>query len=256
MPKRDLAPIGAPCWIELFSSDTDKSRAFYHELFGWTSESAGDEYGGYINFAKDGTRIAGCMRNDGSTGAPDMWSIYLATDNAQATCDAAIANGGTVIVPAMQVGPLGTMAVMTDAGGAGVGAWQSAEHTGFGLIMEPGAPYWFELHTRDFDKTVDFYRNVFKIDGELMPSPPGFRYLQLGAPQNAVAGIMDASETLPEGVPAHWSIYFAVENTASALERITKLGGSVAHGPDDSPFGVLAGATDPTGAQFRLRGES
>ena len=43
MPTRDVAPIGAPCWIDLMSSDTDKSRAFYGELFGWTSEAAGEE---------------------------------------------------------------------------------------------------------------------------------------------------------------------------------------------------------------------
>ena len=68
MPKVDTIPAGAPCWIELFTSDTDKGRAFYHELFGWTSEDAGEEYGGYVNFFKDGVQVAGCMKNDGSNG--------------------------------------------------------------------------------------------------------------------------------------------------------------------------------------------
>ena len=108
MPKRDSAPTGAPCWLELFTSDTDKGRAFYGELFGWTSEEAGEEYGGYINFLKDGVRVAGCMRNDGSAGVPDLWSVYLATDDAQKVTEAASANGGQVIVPAMEVGELGT----------------------------------------------------------------------------------------------------------------------------------------------------
>ena len=62
MPKRDSAPIGAPCWVDLFTSDPDKSRAFYGELFGWTAEDAGEEYGGYINFSKDGVPVAGCMQ--------------------------------------------------------------------------------------------------------------------------------------------------------------------------------------------------
>ena len=103
MPKRDAAPIGAPCWIDLFTSDPDRSRAFYGELFGWTSEDAGPEYGGYINFSKDGVLVAGCMRNDGSAGTPDVWSVYLAIDDAEATVDAATAHGGQVIVPAMDV---------------------------------------------------------------------------------------------------------------------------------------------------------
>ena len=57
MPKRDSAPIGAPCWVDLFTSDPDKGRAFYEELFGWTSEDAGEEYGGYVNFSKDGRLV-------------------------------------------------------------------------------------------------------------------------------------------------------------------------------------------------------
>src|SRR3954449_13256516 len=77
MPKRESAPVGAPCWIELFTSDPDKSRTFYGELFGWASEEPREEFGGYINFTKDGERIAGCMKNDGSTGVPDLWSVYL-----------------------------------------------------------------------------------------------------------------------------------------------------------------------------------
>jgi predicted enzyme related to lactoylglutathione lyase len=43
MPKRDTSPLGAPCWIDLMSADTDKSAAFYGKLFGWTAESAGDD---------------------------------------------------------------------------------------------------------------------------------------------------------------------------------------------------------------------
>ena len=38
------------------------------------------EYGGYFNFSKDGVLVAGGMRNDGESGAPDHWSVYLAVD--------------------------------------------------------------------------------------------------------------------------------------------------------------------------------
>ena len=100
MPKRDRAPLGAPCWVDLFSSDTDRARAFYGELFGWTSEQSGPEFGGYVNFVKNGAPIAGCMHNDGSQGMPDTWSVYLATDDAQRTADATLANGGQVYAPA------------------------------------------------------------------------------------------------------------------------------------------------------------
>src|SRR3954468_6301313 len=159
MPQRDAAPIGAPCWIDLFTSDPDRSRRFYSELFGWKVDDPGPDYGGYVNFVKDGVMIAGSMRNDGSAGTPDAWSVYLATDDAQATTDAAVAHGGQVYVPPMQVGELGTMGVLADPGGASIGLWQPGTHQGFGVWGEPGTPSWFELFTRDYDTTVAFYRD-------------------------------------------------------------------------------------------------
>ena len=197
MPKRDSAPIGAPCWIELFTSDTDKGRAFYGELFGWTSEQTGEEFGGYINFFKDGVPVGGCMRNDGSTGVPNLWSVYLATDDAQKVTDAAPAHGGEVIVPAMQVADLGSMAVVTDPGGASIGGWQPGLNKGFGILDEPGAPSWFELHTRDYDASVRFYEDVFKWDAHAVSDSPEFRYTTLGEGDDALAGIMDATASCP-----------------------------------------------------------
>jgi predicted enzyme related to lactoylglutathione lyase len=123
MPKRDQAPLGAPCWIELYTSDPDRTLPFYRALFGWTDEAAGEEFGGYINLAMDGQRIAGCMKNDGQTGVPDTWSVYLATDDVKAVADTAAAQGGQITVPPMPIADLGAMAVLADPGQAAVGAW-------------------------------------------------------------------------------------------------------------------------------------
>jgi len=86
--RRETAPIGAPCWVDLFTSDLDRSLAFYTDLFGWTAEAPAAEFGGYVNLSRDGIRVVGAMTNDGSSGAPDAWSVYLATPDAQATIDA------------------------------------------------------------------------------------------------------------------------------------------------------------------------
>ena len=76
---------GAPCWIDLFSSATDRATAFYGDLLGWRAELPEEGFGGYFVFTKDGEVVAGCMANDGSAGMPDTWSVYLATDDAAKT---------------------------------------------------------------------------------------------------------------------------------------------------------------------------
>ena len=251
MPTRDEAPIGAPCWIDLFTSDPDASRAFYGELLGWTAEAPNEEFGGYFNFSLGDSRVAGGMRNDGTAGTPDGWNVYLAVADAKATTAAAEAAGVPVYVPAMEVGALGSMGVFADPGGASIGIWQPGEHKGFGVLAEPGAPAWFELHTNAYDAVRPFYASVFGWDLSEMSDEPSFRYSTLGQGDDALAGIMD-STVLSEPEPDHWAIYFNVADADASVAKVVELGGKVLQGPDDTPFGRLVLCSDPTGATFRL----
>src|SRR2546428_14184121 len=140
VPKRDSAPIGAPCWVDLFTSDPDKSRAFYAELMGWKAEEPNVQFGGYFNFSKGDSLVAGGMRNDGTAGVPDHWNVYLAVEDAEATVAAATAHGGGGIVPAMAAAGLRTLAVLTPAGGAGIRPVQPGHAQGGGHLRRPALP--------------------------------------------------------------------------------------------------------------------
>jgi predicted enzyme related to lactoylglutathione lyase len=251
MPTRDDAPLGAPCWIDVFTTDPDRTIAFYGELFGWSCER-NDEFGGYLNFSLDGVRVAGGMGNDGSTGAPDSWNVYLAVADAEATVAAATAAGSTVIVPPMPVGDLGSMAVVTDPGGAAIGLWQPGEHRGFGVVAEPGAGSWFELHTRAYDDSLAFYRDVFGWDLHTMSDVPEFRYSTLGEGDGALAGVMDQTGHVGEDEPPYWAVYFGTDDTDASVARAVSLGATVLMGAEDTPYGRLAVLADPTGARFSL----
>jgi predicted enzyme related to lactoylglutathione lyase len=251
MPAPTLV-VGAPCWIDLYSSDTDKATDFYGQLFGWTTESAGPEFGGYFTFLKDGKHVAGCMHNDGKEGYPDAWTVHLLTDDIERTVADATANGGQVYLEPMAVAENGTFAMIGDPGQAGVGLWQPGNQKGFELRNEVGTAAWFELHTRDYDRSVEFYREVLKWDTHTASDSPEFRYTTLGEGENALAGIFDATQDLPEGAPAAWSIYFEVEDVDAALEQSAALGGKVERPAEDTPYGRLASAADPTGTRFKL----
>lgn len=251
MPAPTLV-VGAPCWIDLYSSDTDKAKDFYGQLFGWIAQPAAPELGGYFTFQKDGMHVAGCMPNDGEQGYPDAWSVHLMTDDAERTAADAVANGGQLHFAPMAVAENGITTVMGDPGGATIGAWQPGTQKGFELRNEVGAAAWFELHTREYDASVAFYRDVFQWDLHTMSDTDEFRYTTLGEGESALAGIMDASAFLPDGAPALWSVYFQVEDTDAALEQIAERGGKVVKPAEDTPYGRLAVAADPTGTQFKL----
>jgi len=247
-------PIGAPCWMDLISSDAEKSIAFYSELFGWTAVDTPPQFGGYRYFTKDGKAVGGCMQNNPEWGAPDAWSIYLKSKDVRATAAAALTHGGEVVMEPMDVFDNGSQTIIKDAGGAMISAWQPGTEVGFGVLRDDNTPRWFELHTRDFDKSVQFYREVFHWDPSVLINNPDFRYTTFTGGEDNKAGIMDAGKFLPEGVPAHWSVYIGSGDVDATLARAVELGGTVLLAAEDTPYGRLAAATDPTGAVFKLHG--
>ncbi len=242
---------GAPCWVDLMTSDTGQAEAFYGDLFGWTFEAGDQEkYGGYITAFKDGKRVAGMMQKQEEQSAmPDMWSTYLCSDDASATATAVTAHGGQVFMGPMDVPEQGRMAMFGDATGAAVGVWEPREMTGFELVDEPGAPVWHELYAKDYAAAVKFYQDVFGWTTEVLSDAPEFRYTTLGSGDAAEAGILDASG-FPAEVPSHWMVYFAVGNADEAIEKAVAMGASVVMAPQDSPYGRNATLKDPTGATF------
>ena len=166
--------------------------------------------------------------------APDTWSVYLATDNAQKTLDAATGHGGQVLVPAMPVADLGTMAMVSDAGGAAIGLWQPGLHKGFGVVAEEGAPGWFEVYTRDYDghhRLLPRRVRLGHADRRRHARVP--LHGRTHGPEQ-LAGIMDGSGFLPEGVPAHWAVYFGTMTPTPRWPR-SPAWGARSSGPRRTP---------------------
>jgi uncharacterized protein len=249
---RDGAPLGAPCWIDLTTSDVEGAQDFYGMVFGWTFESAGPEYGGYVNVAKDGHPVAGLMASRPELEAPDHWTTYFHTSDINATMSAVTAAGGSVCMEVMEVPAKGYMGIATDPSGASFGLWQPLEHRGFGVVGEAGAPVWHQLATRDYRAVIDFYREVFGWRTEQIADSDEFRYTTAWFGDQQLLGVMDGAGVLPAGVPSHWTNFWGAADVDKTIEVITDNGGAVVQAAADTPYGRLAAVTDPTGAIFNL----
>ena len=252
MPIRNGAPAGAPCWIDLASSDVDRAQDFYGTVFGWTFESTGPEYGGYINAAKDGHPVAGLMANNPESQAPDGWTTYF--DTADINAIGVDADGGRWL--GVHGAPRGAREGLHGSRdrpvGAFFGLWQPLEHRGFEVVGEAGAPVWHELTTRDHRAAVDFYREVFGWRTEQISDTDEFRYTTAWFGDQQLLGVMDGAAFLPDGVPSHWAVFLGAEDVDKTLQVIADNGGAVLRAAQDTPYGRLAGAADPTGAVFNL----
>jgi predicted enzyme related to lactoylglutathione lyase len=253
MSERTSYAAGTPSWVDLGSPDLDAAAEFYSGLFGWQVPAAEnvEQTGGYRRATKDGADVAGLMPLM-QEGQPTVWSSYIAVADADATAAAVKEAGGTVMAEPMDVMDLGRMAVFVDPTGAVFGIWQAGTFPGAGRVNEPGALAWNELGTRDPGAAKAFYGAVFGWGFEDHDMGEMGTYTEWQLDGNAIGGLMDISGRMPDEIPAHWLVYFAVENTDAAVETVKAAGGDVRFGPIDIPAGRFAVVGDPHGAVFAV----
>ncbi|MBO1414331.1 VOC family protein [Streptomyces sp. FH025] len=243
---------GTPCWVDLMAQDQQAALDFYRDLFGWQGQAGPAEFGGYAVCQLNGRAAAGigpAMAPEGMPEPPTVWTGYLASTDAQATQDAIVAAGGTLLVPVVDVGGLGRMLIAADPQGAVFGVWQPGEFSGAQVVNEPGALTWNELHTSDVQAATAFYGEAFGI--EIEPSEGADAYWELKVGGRSVGGVSLLAND-PPGTPAHWLTYFAVDDTDSSADAVVKRGGTVLAPPFDMVAGRMAVVADPQGAPFAM----
>ncbi len=244
---------GTPCWVDLPSADIEASARFYGDLLGWEvpEQPNSAEMGGYRRAQLEGDDVAGMMPLM-QEGQPQVWSTYVSVADADATLAKVREAGGNVMFEPMDVMGLGKMAVFSDPGGAVIGIWQPGTFAGAARVNEPGAFCWNELGTRDPEGAKAFYNAVFgwttrESDIERTDDAPGpTKYVEfLRADGHDVGGMIDITGMLPDEVPAHWLVYFAVEDADAAAEKVKAAGGDLRFGPVTIKAGRFAIVTEP-----------
>jgi predicted enzyme related to lactoylglutathione lyase len=108
---------GAYTWADLITPDKDRAQEFYGELFGWTGETMGEEFGNYTLLKRHDDGLGGIM-NPMQPGQPPVWMPYFYADDAEAVATAAGEAGAGVMVPPTPIPTVGTFAVFADPQGA------------------------------------------------------------------------------------------------------------------------------------------
>ena len=245
---------GRPCWLELYTAQTEAAAAFYGSLLGWEVSAAEPGAGISTEVTRAGHLLASFEAPDAEAGTGDLsgWVVTLAVEDVQEALAKVEEAGGRILVPFIRVSPTVSYALVADPSGAPVGmiADEEAEAPSPG---GPGLPVWYDLLVPDLEQGLRFYREVFgwrahqlETDGTASP------FWTNGKGMGAVCGIGDASFFGGQAAPAAWRVYFGVPDADEAAARVRELGGEVVSEPMDTPWGRIAEVRDPQGARFML----
>jgi predicted enzyme related to lactoylglutathione lyase len=247
-PRSGYAP-GTFSYVHLATTDSAAARAFYGELLGWTTEDLAGAPSPYAFFRLDGDIVAGVAQLPDAMADKLAWVSYVTVEDAAATAARARELGGAVIEEAFTVEDAGRMSLLADPHGAELVAWEPDVRIGAERVNDLGCLTMNELPSLDLDASRAYYEALFGWTTELVDTGPD------GPPIVSVLnrGTLNATLSAAQpGEPSRWRPYFTVDSTASAIERVGELGGSVVMPPIPIQDGSIALVLDPQGALFGL----
>jgi uncharacterized protein len=245
MGERERYEQGTFSWADLGTSDPEAAKAFYSGLFGWQTEDSPLPQGGMYTLAKlQGRAVAGLAGT--MPGQPTAWNSYVTVDDADAAATRAGELGATVIAEPFDVMELGRMAVLQDPVGAFICVWQARGSIGAELVNGHGRLSLNQLNTPDPERAIEFYSALFGWRFEAQPTEIPYWGVYRGESLNA--GMMQQPEDAP--APAHWLVYFGIDDVDAAAEKIEAAGGSIFVPKTEVPGGQIVVAADAQGAIF------
>ncbi len=118
---------GEFCWVEIASTDLEKCRLFYSNVFGWEfkrSQAAGEDFP-YLEFSScgtehpDGALYAMTPKMFGGEPMPPAHiAHYIAVDDCDAAAAKAAGLGAAILKGPEDIPNVGRMAFLTDPSGA------------------------------------------------------------------------------------------------------------------------------------------
>jgi hypothetical protein len=122
---------GVVCWNELMTHDPIGVARFYSEVFGWTVVEEETGSSGKYWLYKNGDSHAGGMTAvppapalPGAARPGGQWLAYILVENVDASSEAAVSLGATILVGPADIPHVGRYSVIRDPGRATLGLFQ------------------------------------------------------------------------------------------------------------------------------------
>jgi predicted enzyme related to lactoylglutathione lyase len=237
--------------VELFTTDTEGAKRFYHELFGWQTDDASS------TATLAGKAVAAISEQPApqrSAGVPPHFLNYVTVESAEGSAARAADLGGTVHAGPFEVDDAARVTIVADPTGAMLGVWEAKGSIGAELVNDPGCLTSNELATNDVDAASKFYEELFGWSISQVGGGDGPRYwlIQHGGAAGGRNGGIRELEPSESGVPPAWVPYFAVTSIDDTLSRVGELGGATLVGATEIPAERFAAIRDPQGAVFSI----
>jgi predicted enzyme related to lactoylglutathione lyase len=111
--------VGTFNWNELATTDAAKCKAFYTQLFGWTTFDMQVGPMTYTMFKFEGRDVGGMIQMDGTWhNVRPHWMSYVHVSDTDAAAKRITELGGKVCVPPTDIPNVGRFAVVEDPTGA------------------------------------------------------------------------------------------------------------------------------------------
>ena len=150
-------------WADLFSSDTEKSRSFYEQVFGWEWKAVKQPPKPYGIFYLDEMPVAGLAHRASPDDGDDYgrWVHYISAKDVAATEKAVLQRKGRALLSHRSFADRGDFAILGDLESVPFGIMRSSSGDPGDYRAEPGEWIWHELFTRDTEQAIRFYSELF-----------------------------------------------------------------------------------------------
>lgn len=113
--------------VELNTTDVDKAKTFYSQLFAWELEDMQMGPSGTYTVIKVGEGTGGGLLKNPMPGVPSFWLSYVLVDEIGAATRKAASLGAKIVKDSIEVPDMGWLSIIEDPTGAALGLWQTKE---------------------------------------------------------------------------------------------------------------------------------